>query len=210
MTKKVNFKMSNLRYVLSVGLAAATLSVVLTYVLGTEAILKTPQAEEGHKLFMSIYTPLIQGITGQSSGSQMHGAAPALEESQQMHEAPAGKSQQMQGMSEFQMQGMNQGLIGNNMLGSPAGMAAAGFAAVVLMGVIPLAGAAFGISWNQRSFVVAGLLAASGIILMILPLANMNFGIPGPIIGVAVGLAILGLGVAKGIRTARAMAVALR
>jgi hypothetical protein len=45
---------------------------------------------------------------------------------------------------------------------------------------------------------------------MILPLANMNFVIPGPIIGVVVGLAIFGLGVAKGIRTARTAVVAAR
>jgi hypothetical protein len=43
---------------------------------------------------------------------------------------------------------------------------------------------------------------------MIPPLANMNFVFPGPIIGVAVGLAIFGLGVAKGIVTARAVRVA--
>jgi hypothetical protein len=188
MTKRVNIKMTNLRHVLSVGLAAATLAVVLTYVLGAQAILQTPQAEEGHNLFMSMYTPLIQAITGgHSSMSQMHGG-------------PA---------SDSQMQG-TMGLIGNNMLGSPAGMAAGGFAAVVVMGAIILAAAAFVISWKQRSFVVAGLLAASGIILMILPLANMNFVIPGPIIGVIVGLVILGLGVAKGIRTARTAVVAAR
>jgi hypothetical protein len=194
MTKRVNIKMTNLRHVLSVGLAAATLAVVLTYLLGAPALLQTPQAEEGHNLFMStIMSPirsLIQGITGgHASMSQMHGG-PASEEST--------------------MQGMNQGLIGNNMLGSPKTLPAGGLAAVVIMGVIPLAAAAFVISWKQRSFVVAGLLAASGIILMILPLANMNFVIPGPIIGVIVGLVILGLGVAKGIRTARAVTVAPR
>lgn len=198
MIKQVNINITNLRYVLSVVLAAATLAVVLTYVLGAPALLQTSQAEEGHKLFMSIYTPLIQGITGgHSSMSQMHGG--------QASEEPT-----MQGMSDSQMQGMNSGILGNNMLGSPAGMAAAGFAAVVLMGVIPLAAAAFVVSWKQRSFVVAGLLTASGIILMIYPLANMNFVIPGPIIGVIVGLVILGLGVAKGIRTARAVTVVPR
>ena len=184
MTKQVNINMTNLRHVLSVGLAAATLAVVLTYVLGAQAILQTPQAEEGHNLFMSMFTPLIQAITGgHSSMSQMHGG-------------PA---------SDSQMQG-TMGLIGNNMLGSPAGMAAAGLAAVILMGAITFAAAAFVISWKQRSFVVAGLLAAGGIILMILPLANMNFVFPGPIIGIVVGLAILGLGVAKGIETKRTTA----
>ncbi|MDQ3962267.1 MAG: hypothetical protein M3230_07270 [Thermoproteota archaeon] len=187
--------MPNLRYVLSVGLTAATLSVVLTYALGAEAILKTPYAEPAHNLFMSIYKPATQGMTGgHSSTSQMHGDQASSDEST------------MQGMSESQMQEMSDSIfLGNNVLGSPPGMAAAGLATVVLMGVIPLAAAAFVISWGQRSFVVAGLLTASGIILMILPLANMNFAIPGPIIGVVVGLAILGLGVAKGIRTARAM-----
>lgn len=116
----------------------------------------------------------------------------------------------MQGMSESQMQGMNQGLIGNNMLGSPATLPAGGLAVVVVTSAITFAVAAFVISWNQRSFVVAGLLAASGSILMILPLANMNFVIPGPIIGVAVGLAIFALGVAKGVRTVRTAIVAAR
>lgn len=181
--------MRNSRDVLSVGLAAATLAVVLTYVLGAPALLQTPQAETGHSLFMSMFTPLIQGITGgHASMSQMHGG-------------PA---------SDSQMQGMNQGFLGNNMLGSPAGMAAAGLAAVVVMGVIPLATAAFVISSKQRSFLVAALLAAGGVILMMLPLANMNFVIPGPIIGVVVGLAILGLGVAKGIGMASIAVVAAR
>ena len=38
--------------------------MVLIYVLGAQALLQTPQAEEGHNLFMSVFTPLIQGITG--------------------------------------------------------------------------------------------------------------------------------------------------
>jgi hypothetical protein len=116
----------------------------------------------------------------------------------------------MEGMSESQMQGMNQGLIGNNILGSPATLPAGGLAVVVVISAIVLAAAALIVSRNQRSFVVAGLLAASGVIVMILPLANMNFEIPGPIIGVVVGLAILGLGVAKGIRSAMPTTVAAR
>lgn len=194
--------MGKLRHILSVGLAAATLAVVLTYVLGAPALLQTPQAEEGHNLFMSTIMPLIQGIVGgHASMAQMHGG-----------DSPSGS--QMQGMSESEMQRMQQGgmlgILGNNMLGSPATMPAAGLAAVVLMGVIPLATAAFVISWKQRSYLIAGLLATSGITLMILPLANLNFMIPGPIIGVVVGLGILGLGVAKVIRTARAITVAPR
>ena len=82
--------MAKLRYILSVGLAAATLAVVLTYVLGAPALLQTPQAEEGHNLFMSTIMPLIQGIVGShSSMAQMHGG-------------PASDSQ-MQGMSESEI-----------------------------------------------------------------------------------------------------------
>jgi hypothetical protein len=191
--------MGKLRYMLSIGLAAATLAVVLTYVLGAPALLQTAQAEEGHKLFMSLFMPLIQAITGgHSSIAQMHGGG-----------APASEST-MEGMSESQVQEMRQGrmgLIGNNILGSPATLPAGGLAVNVAAGAITFAIAAFVISWKHRSYLVAGLLAASGIILMILPLANMNFMIPGPIIGVIVGLVILGLGVAKGIRTARAVTV---
>jgi hypothetical protein len=193
--------MSKLRHALSIGLAAATLAVVLTYVLGAPALLQTAQAEEGHNLFMSI----IKGITGgHSSMAQMHGGG-----------APASDSQQMQqGMSESQMQEMKQqgtmGLIANNILGSPKTLPAGGLAVNVVTGAIAFSIAAFVISWKQRSFAVAGLLAASGVILMILPLANINFVIPGPIIGVIVGLAILALGVAKGIGTARPTAVSAR
>jgi hypothetical protein len=194
--------MGKLRYILSIGLAAATLAIVLTYVLGAPALLQTAQAEEGHQLFMSLFMPLIQAITGgHSSMAQMHGGG-----------APASEST-MEGMSESQVQEMRQGtmgLIGNNILGSPATLPAGGLAVNVVAGAITFAIAAFVMSWKQRSYVVAGLLAASGIILMIFPLANMNFVIPGPIIGVIVGLVILGLGVAKGIRTARAVTVAPR
>jgi hypothetical protein len=194
--------MRNLRYVISIGLAAATLAVVSTYVLGAPALLQTAQAEEGHKLFMSLFTPLIQAITGgHSSMAQMHGGG-----------APASQST-MEGMSELQMQEIRHGtvgLIGYNILGSPATLPAGGLALNVVAGAVTFAIAAFVISWKQRSYLVAGLLTASGIILMILPLANMNFMIPGPIIGVVVGLGIVGIGVAKGIRTARAVMVAPR
>ncbi|MDQ3887923.1 MAG: hypothetical protein M3251_01480 [Thermoproteota archaeon] len=199
MTKQVNINMRNLRYVISIGLAAATLVVVLTYVLGAPALLQTPQAEEGHKLFMSLFTPLIQAITaGHSSMAQMHVGAPASQST-------------MEGMSESQVQEMRHGtvgLIGNNILGRPATLPAGGLAVNVVAGAITFAIAAFVISWKQSSYLIAGLLTTSGIILMILPLANMNFVIPGPIIGVVVGLGIVGIGVAKGIRTARTVRVA--
>jgi hypothetical protein len=201
MSKLTNLKMRNVRHVLSIGLGAATLAVVLTYVLGAQALLQTPQAEEGHELFMSLFMPLIQAITGgHSSMAQMHGGPASVEE-----------KSTMQGMSQSQMQGgMNQGLIGNNILGSPKTLPAGGLAMNVVAGAIAFSIAAFVISCKQRSYLVAGLLIASGIILMILPLANMNFVIPGPIIGVIAGLMILGLGVAKGIRTAKPVTVAPR
>jgi hypothetical protein len=199
----VNINMGNLRYILSIGLAVATLAVVLTYVLGAPALLQTAQAEEGHKLFMSLFMPVIQAITGgHSSMAQMHGGGGALTSESTMERMPESQVQEMR-------QG-TMGLIGNNILGSPATLPAGGLAVNVAAGSITFAIAAFVISWKQRSYVVAGLLAASGVILMILPLANMNFVIPGPIIGFILGLVILGLGVAKGVRTARAVTVAPR
>jgi hypothetical protein len=183
--------MTNVKHVLSVGLAAATLAVVLTYVLGAQALLQTPEAEAGHNLFMTTVMSLIQGVVGHASQSQMHGA-------------PVSDSQ-TQGMK----QGWMQGVIGNNVLGSPATLPAGGLAVVVVTSSIALAAAAFVVSWKQRSFPVAGLLAASGIILTILPLialASINFAViafQGPIVGATFGLVIFGLGVAKGIRTAR-------
>lgn len=185
MTKQANPATKNLRRALSISLSAATLAIVLSYVLGAQAILQTPYAEPAHDMYMAMFAPLIQGLSGgHSSMSQMHGGQ----------------------ASESQMQ-ENMGLVGNNMLGSPTGMAAAGLAAVTVQGAIAFAAVAFVISWKQKSLVVTGLLVASGAILMILSLANMNFIIPGPIIGVAIGLAILGLGVAKGIRTVRTVPV---
>src|SRR5919106_480615 len=195
MTKRANLSFKNPRLALSVWLAAATLAVVLTYVLGAQAILKSPYAEPGHELFMSIYMPLMQGMQGlfgqASQSQQMHGSSTLQSQMDTSPKAP----------NQF-------GIIGNNTLGSPTGLSAGGLAAVVVYSVIPLAAAAFVVSRSQRSFVVAGLLAASGIILMILPLTNMNFVFPGPIIGVVVGLAILGLGATKGIKTSRAVMAA--
>jgi hypothetical protein len=80
---------------------------------------------------------------------------------------------------------------------------------------LALSAAAFAVSWKQRSFLMAGLLATAGVIYMIpglVALASINFAVvvvPGPILGVIFGLAIFGLGAAKGIRTARAVTVAL-
>ena len=171
-------------------LAGVTLGLVVTYLLGAEALLRSPYAEPAHNLFMS----LIRG-GGHESMSQLHGG-------------PAGGKSMEEKMSESKMQNMNQSAIANNILGSPTGLAAGGLAAVTVMGVVPLAAASFVVSWKQRSFVVAGLLAVSGLILMMLPLSNMNFGFPGPTIGVIAGLGILGLGLAKATSTAKAMRVA--
>ena len=72
---------------------------------------------------------------------------------------------------------------------------------------VALATAAFVVSWKHKSFLVAGLLAASGIIFMVASvIATEYFAVimvPGPILGVIFGLWILGLGLAKGIRTAK-------
>ena len=94
-----------------------------------------------------------------------------------------------------------------NVLGGPALLQSAGLAAAIVVSAIALSVAALVVSWKQRSFVVAGLLAASGIILMIHAIiATGYFAVivfPGPILGVIFGLVIFGLSVAKGIRTAR-------
>ena len=103
-----------------------------------------------------------------------------------------------------------------NILGGPALLQSAGLAAAVAISAIALSAGAFVVLWKQRSFVVAGLLAAAGVIQMIPPLialVNINFAaivFPGPIIGVIFGLAILGFGVAKGIGTARTPVITAR
>ncbi len=97
-------------------------------------------------------------------------------------------------------------LVLTNVLGGPALLQSAGLAAAIVVSAIALSVAALVVSWKQRSFVVAGLLAASGIILMIPAIiATGYFAVivfPGPILGVIFGLVIFGLGMAKGIRTA--------
>ena len=84
---------------------------------------------------------------------------------------------------------------------------AAWFGPVVPIIAVALATAAFVVSWKHRSFLVAGLLTASGIIFMVASaIATEYFAVivvPGPILGVIFGLGILGLGLAKGIRTAK-------
>lgn len=67
--------------------------------------------------------------------------------------------------------------------------------------VAVMAVAAFAVSRERRSFVVAGLLAASGIVGVIYGLIRTDFltaiSFPGPIFGIILGLPILGLAVAE-------------
>ena len=96
------------------------------------------------------------------------------------------------------------------------GIAVLGLAAGTALNItsIVLSAVAFVVSWKQRSYLVAGLLAVTGVIYMIpalVALASINFAVivfPGPILGVIFGLAIIGMGVAKGIRTARTAVIA--
>lgn len=90
----------------------------------------------------------------------------------------------------------------------------AGIAAVVGISTIVLAVAAFVVSLKRRSYLVSGLLAAGGIAFMMPALIALgDFSIivfPGPILGVMFGLLVFGLGVAKGVGTARTVTVAPR
>ena len=94
------------------------------------------------------------------------------------------------------------------------GSGPAWFGPVTAISAVGLAAAAFAVSWKQRSFAVAGLLAASGAMFMIPALIATGYltfiVFPGPIIGVILGLAIFSLGVAKGVRTVRAETVIAR
>lgn len=140
--------MTNLKHVLSVGLAAATLVVVLPFFAGHVLLLQPALA------------PLV----------------------------------------------VQAGLI--------PGTGPAWFAPVFGTTALALGTAAFAISWKQRSFLVAGLLATSGVIFMMPGLIATGYlsviVIPGPILGFISGLAIFGMGVAKGLRTAKTAVVIAR
>lgn len=77
-----------------------------------------------------------------------------------------------------------------------------------------LASGAFALAWRRRSFPVAGLLAASGMIFAVTSVIATDYfadmTIPGPILGVVFGLAIFGLSAAKGAGTARMPVMAAR
>ena len=76
------------------------------------------------------------------------------------------------------------------------------------IGAIVLATAAFVVSSKQKSLLVSGLLAASGVTGIIAGMINTEFFtvimFPGPILGAIIGVVILGLGVAKGIESVQA------
>jgi hypothetical protein len=73
--------------------------------------------------------------------------------------------------------------------------------------VAVLAIAAFAVSREHRSFVVAGLLAASGLVGVVYALIRTDFlmasSFPGPVFGIILGLPILGLAVAEAVGAAR-------
>jgi hypothetical protein len=75
------------------------------------------------------------------------------------------------------------------------------------IGAIVLATSAFLISWKQRSYLVAGLLTASGVTGIIAGMINTEYFAVimflGPILGVVIGVVTIGLGVAKGMGTVR-------
>jgi hypothetical protein len=102
-----------------------------------------------------------------------------------------------------------------NATGNVALVTKVGPTPVLSLAAMALSAAAFVVSWRQKSYLVAGLLAASGIIFMIPALSAMGYSLsvivfPGPILGVIFGLVIFGLGVAMGIRSARTKVVAAR
>jgi hypothetical protein len=76
------------------------------------------------------------------------------------------------------------------------------------IGAVVMAVAAFVLSGKQGSFLVAGLLAASGVVGLAYGLIRTEFlaavTFPGPVFGIIIGLPVLALGVAKGVETARA------
>jgi hypothetical protein len=71
------------------------------------------------------------------------------------------------------------------------------------IGVAVLAVAAFAVSRERRSFVVAGLLATSGVVGVVYALIRTDFltatSFPGPIFGIILGLPILGLAAAEAV-----------
>lgn len=98
-----------------------------------------------------------------------------------------------------------------NMIGGLALLQTAALATAFVISAVVLAAAAFVISLRRRSIVVAAMLGVTGIMIMIPAMAATGYFaaivFPGPIIGVFFGLGVIGLGVAKGVGTAMAVAV---
>lgn len=73
-----------------------------------------------------------------------------------------------------------------------------------------LSAASFGFSWNKPSIIVSMVLLITGILMVVDGIAIGTrylsiVTVPGPIIGLLYGLAVLALGTAKGLMTAAAM-----
>jgi hypothetical protein len=75
------------------------------------------------------------------------------------------------------------------------------------IGLAVLAIAAFAVSRERRSFVVAGLLMVSGVVGVVYALIKTEFltdaSFPGPIFGIILGIPILGLAVAEAVGATR-------
>jgi len=109
-------------------------------------------------------------------------------------------------IGETSMSVMQMGMAGH---ASPAASHFGGLSASHVPGLIALglSAAAFVVSWGQRSYLVTGLLIAAGIIYTIhlAPFLgdHMIIAFPGPVVGLFFGHVILGLGVAKGLGSAK-------
>lgn len=104
-------------------------------------------------------------------------------------------------------------LVSINAFGNIALILKAGPTPVLSIAAIVLAATAFVVTWKQRSRLVPGILAVSGLIFMVPALAAMGYSFqsiifPGPILGVIFGLVIFGLGVWRAIRITRTVTAA--
>ena len=83
------------------------------------------------------------------------------------------------------------------------------------LSTLTLSAAAFAISWDKPSLLVSTILVAVGILMVVdgITTGTRYFTIlvlPGPVIGFIYGLAVLALGIVKGIKTGMAMRVATK
>lgn len=109
-------------------------------------------------------------------------------------------------IGDNQISGMQMGMQGHAAMAAShlGGLNAGHVPGLVALG---LSVSAFILSWGQRSYLVAGLLIAGGITYTIhlAPFLGDHSAIvfPGPIVGLFFGHMILGLGVAKGVGSAK-------